>query len=128
MLLVKSLNYSASKYSEDNHDSDVIMIDTDLTNIFNALQGRIRFGQGTSGSTGENIFGEWLTITTNAIANTETTFTHTCGTIPVGYLIVWQDKAGSIYQGPTTGTAWTSNQISLKCSVASVQAKLFLLK
>lgn len=104
------------------------MIATDLSKLFTCLSGRVRFGPGTSGNDGENIYGQWLNITTNAIANTETTFTHSCGVIPVGYLVVWQDKAGSLYQGPTTGTAWTTTSISLKCSVASVVFKLFLLK
>ena len=127
MIITKSLNYSASRYATDEK-ADVIEIDRDLGNIINCLQGRVRFGPGTSGNDGENMAGQWLTITTNAVANTEDTFTHTCGSIPVGYLIVWQDKAGSLYQSPTNGTDWTSSSIYLKCSVASVTFKLFLIK
>lgn len=128
MIVNKLLNYNSSKYSEDNHGGDIKEIDKDLITIFNCLSGRVRFGAGNSGNDGENINGQWLTITTNAVANTETTFTHSCGVTPIGYIIVWQDKAGSLYQGPTTGTAWSKTSISLKCSVASVQFKLFLLR
>lgn len=128
MIVVKKSNYNASRYAHDQYDnSDIINYDTDFSNVINCLNGRVRFGPGTSGNNGENIAGQFITITTNAVANTESTFTHTIGSVPVGYLILWQDKAGSIYQGPTTLTAWTNTTISLKCSVASVQFKLFLL-
>jgi len=128
MIVSKLLNYNSSRYSEDNHDGDIKEIDKDLITLFNCLSGRVRFGNGNTGRDGENVFGQWLTITTNAVANTEDTFNHSCGVIPVGYIIVWQDKAGSLYQGPTTGTSWTSSSIYLKCSIASVTFKLFLLK
>lgn len=126
MLVNKSLNYNSSKYSSSAFD--IRQVDQDLDSLFVCLQGRVRFGPGTSGNDGENIFGQWLQVTTNGTKDTEDTFTHTCGTVPVGYIIVWQDKAGSLYQGPSTGTAWTSTRIYLKCSVASVTFKLFLLK
>lgn len=128
MIVIKKGSYNASRYAHDQYDnSDIINNDTDVSNIITCLSGRVRFGSGVTGHNGENISGQFLTITTNVTLNTETTFTHTIGAIPVGYIVLWQDKAGSLYQGPTTGTAWTINTISLKCSVASVQFKLFLL-
>lgn len=134
MIVKKISNYNASRYAGDDfekgHDlsTDIRNYDTDFNTVFNCLQGRVRFGAGVSGQPGENIQGKFLTITTNAVANTETTFTHTLGSVPIGYLILGQDKAGSLYQLSSTGTAWTSSTISLKCSVASVTFKLFLLK
>ncbi len=129
MIVQKISNYNASRYATDKYDnSDVKNYDTDFNTVFACLQGRVRFGPGTSGNKGENIDGVFLTITTNGTANTETTFTHTLGSVPVGYIILWQDKAGSIYQGPTTGTVWTSTTISLKGSAISINAKLFLLQ
>jgi len=103
-------------------------VNADITQLCRAINGMIRFGVGTTGTNGENIYGQWLQITTNATPNTESTFTHTMGNIPVGYIITWQDKAGNLYQGPTTGTLWTANTISLKCTVASVTFSLFLLQ
>lgn len=134
MIVKKISNYNASRYAGDNfekgHDlsTDIKNYDTDFNTIINCLQGRVRFGSGTTGSAGENIDGAFLTITTNGVANTESTFTHTLGSIPVGYIILGQDKAGSLYQLAGTGTAWTSTTISLKCSVATVAFNLFLLR
>ncbi len=128
MIVIKKSNYNASRYATDKFDnSDIINYDTDFNNVINCLNGRVRFGPGTSGNNGENIAGQFLTITTNGVANTESTFTHSMGSIPVGYIIIGQDKAGSLYQLANTGTAWTSSAISLKCSVASVTFHLFLL-
>lgn len=100
-------------------------IDTDIKNIILALQGRIRFGDGTTGDRGENVSGEFLTVTTNATPDTETSFSHTLGAVPVGYIVLSKDKAGVIYDGTTS---WTSSAIYLRSNVASVTAKVFLLK
>lgn len=127
MIVQKISNYSASRYSTDDK-SDIKNYDTDFNTVFTCLQGRVRFGRGTSGNRGENIDGTFLTIVTNAVANTETTFTHNMGSIPVGYFVLGQDKAGSLYQLAATGTAWTTTTLSLKCSVASVTFNLFLLQ
>lgn len=129
MIVQKISNYNASRYATDQYDnSDIKNYDTDFNTVFSCLQGRIRFGGGTSGNSGENISGQFLTITTNGTANTESTFTHTLGSIPIGYIVLWQSIAGSIYQGPTTGTSWTSSTISLKGSVVSINALLFILQ
>lgn len=129
MIVKKISSYNASRYATDQYDnSDVKNYDTDFNTVFTCLQGRVRFGPGTSGNAGENIQGTFLTIVTNVTPNTESTFTHNMGSIPVGYLITGQDKAGSLYQLSGTGTAWTSSTISLKCSVASVSFNIFLLK
>ena len=79
------------------------------------------FGDGVNR---DNMFGTWVNYTTNAVANTEDTINHNLGFVPVGWLVVTQDKAGSIYKGTTT---WTTSQIFLKCSVASVTARIFVL-
>lgn len=114
--------------NDQNTDSMARAVNVDLTTLFQCLQGRTRFGPGVSGRDGENIAGQWLQVTTNGTPNTESSFTHSIGATPIGYIPIWQDKAGSLYQGPTTGTAWTTTSISLKCSVASVTFLLFLLK
>lgn len=129
MIVKKISNYNSSRYATDQYDnSDIKNYDTDFNTVMTCLQGRVRFGPGTSGNAGENIQGTFLTIVTNGVANAESTFTHNIGSIPVGYLILAQDKAGSLYQLAATGTAWTSTTISLKCSVATVTFNLFLLK
>lgn len=109
-------------------ESQVTILQTQINKIFRVLQGRVSFGTGVDGVSGQNVEGEWQTYTSNAVANTEDTIAHTIGSIPLGYIVVNQDKAGSVYQGPTTGTAWTSSNIYIKCSVASVTFLLFLVK
>lgn len=103
-------------------------IDTDIGNLVLATQGRIRFGTATNGFRGENISGQFVQYTSNGSANTEDTIVHNIGSIPQGYIVVWQSKAGSVYQGPSTGTAWTTKNIYLKNSGTSVITMLFLLK
>jgi hypothetical protein len=92
------------------------------------MQGRVRFGTGADGARGENIQGEFQLFTTSATPDAENTVAHGLGAIPVGYIICHQSKAGSLYQGPTTGTNWTATNIYLKCDVASVIFLVFLLK
>lgn len=129
MILSKSSTFNPTKYSdEDNKDTQLRFIDKDLASILYCLQGRVRFGSGSTLKDGENIAGQFLQITTNGVVNTESTFTHTLGSVPVGYIVLWQSIAGSIYQGPTTLTAWTSTTISLKGSAVSITALLFLLR
>lgn len=100
----------------------------DMDKLFRCLQGRVRFGRGTDGDRGENMHGEFQQFTTSGTPDAENTIGHGLGAIPIGYIIVWQDKAGSLYQGPSTGTAWTSSNIYLKCDVATVTFKVFLIQ
>lgn len=128
MIVNKLLNYNTSQYVTDDGKGDIRSVDKDLITLFNCLQGRVRFGPGTSGNDGENIYGQFLQILTSGTSNAETTYTHTMGAVPVGYIVLWTDKSGNIYQGPSTGTAWTKTSISLKSSGSAVTALLFLLK
>lgn len=104
-------------------------VDNDLGNVVTALQGRVRFGpNNTVTNKGENILGQFVTYTTNGTPNTEDTVPHSLGSIPVGYIVVSKSKAGDIYQQATTGTIWSSSNLYLKCTVASVVVTLFLLQ
>lgn len=109
-------------------DKQLPILQNDINKLYLCLQGRVRFGRGSDGDRGENMAGEFQQFTTSGTPNAENTIAHTIGAIPVGYIIVWQDKAGTLYQGPTTGTAWTSTNIYLKCSVASVTFSVFLIQ
>ena len=96
----------------------------DLITLFTAFQRRVRFGDGTAGHS-ENIDGEFVTYTSNGTANTEDTVSHTLGSIPIGYIVIKQDKGSSVYEG---GTSWTTSNIYLKQTGTSVATTLFLLK
>lgn len=63
---------------------------------------------------------------TSAGANVEFSVTHNLGRVPQGYIVFFGTLAGSFYQGPTTGTAWTTTQIFIKCSTASVGFLLYI--
>lgn len=115
-------------YREGTDDPRYKHINADIVNLFLCLQGRIRLGDGGDGTSGENIAGQFQEFTSDAVADTQFTVAHTIGSIPVGYIVLWQNIAGTLYQGPSTGTAWTDSNIYLKCNVASVTFKVFLLK
>lgn len=100
-------------------------VDTDLNSLFLAMQGRIRFGDGGDGDRGENIHGQFQVYTSNGSANTEDTIAHTLGSVPIGYIVLKQDKASNVYLG---STAWTSSNIYLKQTGTSVSTTIFLLK
>lgn len=118
----KSVYVGPEKTDPDNWAKDV---NDDLTNIFLCL-GRIRFGPNNNViNKGENVQGQFITYTTNASANTEDTVSHNLASIPVGYLIVKQNKAGSIYD---SGTSWTSSHLYLKGSASSMTVTIFLLQ
>lgn len=129
MISSKISNYTTKNFNLNDavgrHARDV---DTDLRNIFYILQGQIRFGNGDDGESGENISGEFQQFISDATPDTEFSVTHTLGAIPIGYIIMGQDKAGNLYQLSTTGTSWTTTTVYLKCDTASVTFKIFLLK
>jgi hypothetical protein len=131
MKIVKTNTYRAKSPTisqEENVETQLKRLDADLDSVVTAFQGRVRFGTGTDGDRGENLSGEFQQFTTSATPDAENTIAHTVGAIPVGYIVLWQDKAGSLYQGPTTGTNWTSSNVYLKSDVASVTFLVFLLK
>ena len=102
-------------------------LDNDIKQLAFFTQGRVKFGTGTDGDRGENIAGEFQIFTSDGSTDTEFNVTHTLGSIPVGRIIIYQDKAGHLYQSPTTGTNWTTTTVSFKCDVASVEFAIFLL-
>lgn len=124
-------NKSSSTITAMRGDLDdyILDVDADLTTIGQVLSGRIRFGDAGSGSNGDNIAGQFVQFTTSGTPDAENIIPHTMGIVPVGYLVLWQSASGSLYQGPTGGTTdWDEDNVYLKCSVASVTFKLFLLK
>lgn len=109
-------------------NEQIRLLQVQLDKIFYLLQGRVSFGTGIDGNNGQNLSGQFQQFTSDASANTEFNVAHTVGSIPLGYIILWQDIAGSLYTSPTSGTDWTATQISLKCSVSSVTFLVFLVK
>lgn len=109
-------------------DQILVDVDRDLKSLFDLSYGRVRFGGGGDGDRGENMSGEFQQFTSHAVAGTEFSVSHTIGAVPIGRIILWQNLAGHLFQGPTTGTAWTATTVYFKSDVASVTFLVFLLK
>lgn len=131
MRIVKKNIYRATvggRKKEDDLADQIRRLNDDLTNITEAFKGRIDFGTGVDGENGINMAGQFQEFTTSATPDAENTIAHTIGSIPIGVIIMHQDKAGALYQGPTTGTNWTATNVYLKSDVASVTFNIFLVK
>jgi hypothetical protein len=126
MKLSKLSNYIGFKGKDNQGIQEYVrQLDNDIRKLFLMTQGRVRFGGGTDGQPGENVSGEFQVYTSNGSANTEDTIAHTLGAVPIGYIVVKQDKASNVYLG---STAWTSTNVYLKQSGTSVATTIFLLK
>lgn len=64
-----------------------------------------------------NLSAVYAVFTSNAVANTEDAVAHVLGRTPLGYFVVSQNKAGTLYDSTTAATGTT---IYWKSSVASV--------
>ena len=100
-------------------------LDGDIRNLFDLTQGRVRLGDASDGELGENVSGQFQVVADTGAADTEFTVSHGLGAVPIGYLLLNIDKAGVVYD---SGTAWTSSNVYLKCSVANCAVTLFLIK
>lgn len=71
----------------------------------------------------DNFDMKMVSFTANAVADVENTVVHSLGKIPTGYIVYYQNAAGSLYD---SGTSWTSSNIYLKSSVGSVAYKILV--
>lgn len=71
----------------------------------------------------ENVDGDFVTFTSNAIANTEDSIAHELGKIPTGFIVTALDKGAVIYNG---GTVDTKTVIHLKSTVAATTFTIFI--
>jgi hypothetical protein len=62
-------------------------------------------------------------VTSHGTPDTEYSVTHGLGVIPVGFLVISQDKAGVSYKSTT---AWDTEKIYLKTSVATVALRILI--
>lgn len=67
-----------------------------------------------------------VTFTSGAVADAEETVAHSLGRVPIGFLVLHREKAAILYQGPSTGTAWTATAIYVKSNVASTAYKILI--
>ena len=121
MKLAQQTNY----IGKDNFDLDLFIRNllSDLKNIFLCLQGRVRFGDGTSGANGENIYGQWATFTSSNSVLATNTVLHTMSSVPIGFLTVNNDKGGVLYLSSANNA-----DIRLISTTTSTTYTIFLLK
>ena len=108
--------------------SFVKLLDSDVKKIFLSFGGQISFGPSGNLNSGENMFGQWVTVANTGTANTEFTVPHTMKSdaiaiIPGNYFVTRINKGGVVYD---SGTTWTTSNIYLKCSAANATLTLFL--
>ena len=114
-----------SNYNRQNNEDYIKDADNDLTNVFFMSQGRVRFGNGTTNTPGENISGGFVVFTSSATANAEDIVAHGLSSTPVGYIVINKDKAGVLYSSTTTAN--TTN-IYFKSDTATTEYSVFVLK
>lgn len=100
-----------------------------LDDIYKATRGNLTFGTGPNNlinknDQSQNIAGAWALVTAPVAPNTEFAVTHNLGKIPTGFDVKNKTAACDVYAGTT---AWTTTQIFIKATVASVSLTLFIL-
>lgn len=96
--------------------------------LFQSHNGGIDLGVSTQTNPNNytgNINGQWVNVTAPVTPNTEFALPHTLMHIPSFYWFI-SDRACILYQLPNTGTAWTTTNVYVKCSVASAVLRVFL--
>jgi hypothetical protein len=121
MKLAQQTNY----VGKDNFDMDLFIRNllADLKNLFLCLQGRVRFGSGTSGANGENIYGQWAVFTSSNSVLATNTIVHSMSATPIGWITVSNDKGGVLYLSSANNA-----DIRLISTTTSTTYMIFLLK
>ena len=65
-----------------------------------------------------------LSVQASGTANAEFTITHDLGFVPNGYIVVGKDQTCDVYD--SRRSSWTTSQIFVKCTVASVHLVLIV--
>lgn len=96
---------------------------------FQVINGGLDFGVSTQTDPGQytgNMSGQWVNVQSPVTPNTQFSVSHTLGRIPSMYFYN-VDQAAIVYQLPNTGSPWTTTKVFLKCNVASVNIRIFLM-
>jgi hypothetical protein len=104
--------------------SDMREFDRDIVTVLNLWSQTLKGILDKGISFPDNIDCAFASYTSNAVADTEDTVSHTLGKIPTYFFVGDIDKGGVVYR---SGTAFTSSNVFLKCSVATCAVKLLLI-
>jgi hypothetical protein len=89
-----------------------------LAAVIAAINGGICFGDGTQSAQAGNIRGQSITVTSPPVADTEFEVPHGLKRVPIGRLILDQDKQGQLYASNRGG--WGVTRVFFKCNQAAV--------
>jgi hypothetical protein len=79
---------------------------------------------GTGTGVAGNLDGVYVSYTSNAMPNTEDTVTHNLGRVPIGFLVIERNKAGTVYS--SSKASWSSTKMYLKCDVGDTATTLLV--
>ena len=105
--------------------ASILSVNSFLEDTAKRVSGHLSFGDGTVYSRSGNIDGQWVELKTPTVADTEITVYHSLGRVPIGYLVLAQNKAGSLYTSQYA--SWSTSATAFKCNVASVLFTIILL-
>jgi len=97
-------------------------LDDDIIRYLNGLDENLDILLNRGLNFSDNFDAVEASYTSNAVADTQDTVAHTLGKTPSGVIVVDIDKGGVVYRG----SAHDSNNLYLKCTVASASVKLLV--
>lgn len=99
-------------------EAGVTALNSFMRTVAATLNGGLSFGDGTQSTRLGNFRGHTIEFVTPSVADTEFEVPHGLKEIPVGRLILDQDKAGTLYA--SRRGAWSKTRVFFRCDVASV--------
>ncbi len=103
---------------------DVGTLNDFIHDVCRVINGGITLGSVIDVSRVGNLDAQYRVVDFPAAANTSQEVYHDLERTPTGYIIVGQDRAGDVYEFDYT--AWTETRIILRCSVASLRARILV--
>jgi hypothetical protein len=91
--------------------------------LFQEIYNKIDLGAVANGQKAGNLDAHYVVVGDTGNADTEFSATHKLERVPQGYIVVYADTAGVVYD---SGTAWTTSTIYLKCDAANAGIKLLI--
>jgi hypothetical protein len=106
-------------------EETALVLSTRLRDLVRKTNREISLGNGVDGYRGGNLDTQYIDVaTTPAVADTEFLIIHGLKRVPVGYIVVRQDRACRVYDSSIG--SWTDSLLYLKCDVASASIKLLV--
>ena len=92
-----------------------------IRSLLRAVNGRLRFGDGTHSSQSGNIDGHTKTVYF-ADANTDNEVPHGLDRVPIGIIVLYVDTDGAVVRGASEGS-WNKSRMLVRCNVAGATAR-----